>query len=215
MTLRGVTLRGGCGASFTEMAASAGDGKAFVVKEVLDVANSLHIFVTVEAMALGTLHRLEHGKFGFPVTQHERLRVGEAANLADAEKTACGGGVLAGVFVYVRAVFVHCSSVTRARSTARTRILARFRGVSTLAPPAALAFAGGLVGAGALFHFNGALAGVTAAFADALDEADGRAGKVELLAEAVFQEALVAEVQLIALVGKQDEGGGRGCGLRA
>src|ERR1700681_2881401 len=62
----------------------------------------------------------------------------------------------------------------RAPSTARTRILARFRCVSTLAPAPALAFA------------------------DALDEADGRAGKVELLAQAVFKKTLVAEVQLIA-----------------
>src|ERR1700688_1693160 len=93
------------------MPASAGDSKAFVVKQVFDVANGFHIFVTVEAMTLGTLHRLEHGKFGFPVAQHERLGVGEAADLADAEKTACGGGFLAGAYVFVWCVFVHCSSV--------------------------------------------------------------------------------------------------------
>src|ERR1700726_4905610 len=119
------------------MPASAGDGKAFVVKQVFDVANGFHIFVTVEAMTLGTLHWLEHGKFGFPITQHERFGVGEAADLADTEKTACGGGFLAGVYVFVWCVFVHCSSVyagskyspelliARAASTARTRLLLR------------------------------------------------------------------------------------------
>src|ERR1700723_1195898 len=53
-----------------------------------------------------------------------------------------------------------------------------------------------------------------AALPDALDEANGRAGEVEILAQTVFEEALVAEVQAFALVGEENECRGRTGRLR-
>src|SRR5580704_2977996 len=58
---------------------------------------------------------------------------------------------------------------------------------------AAAAARGGVRAGGALFQ--------------ALVEADGSADEVESGAEAIFEEALVAEVQRLGLVGEEDKGG--------
>jgi len=53
--------------------ARAGNGETFVVEEPLDFKNSFDVFAAVEAMAAGTFHRLERGKFRSPVAQDECL----------------------------------------------------------------------------------------------------------------------------------------------
>jgi hypothetical protein len=68
-----------------EMFTRAGDCKTFFVQQPLDFKNGLDIFTAVEAMAAGTLHRLQHGKFGFPIAQDEGLGRRQAADLANAE----------------------------------------------------------------------------------------------------------------------------------
>src|SRR5271157_3245164 len=52
-----------------------------------------------------------------------------------------------------------------------------------------------------------------AALFEALGEADGSTGEIEGGAEAIFEEALIAEVQGLGLVGEEDEGGRGGGGL--
>ena len=47
-----------------------------------------------------------------------------------------------------------------------------------------------------------------------LIEADGRAGKIEFGAQLVFEEALIAKMQRLQLIGEKDEGGRRRGGLR-
>ena len=68
------------------MFARAGDGESFLVQQALDFENGLDVFAAVEAMAVGALHRLQHGKFGFPVAQDEGLGGRQAADFADAEE---------------------------------------------------------------------------------------------------------------------------------
>ncbi len=68
------------------MAARSRDGETLVVEQPLDLQNPLHIFAAIEAVSLGTFHRLQHGKFGFPIAQHKWLGVGQAADFADAEE---------------------------------------------------------------------------------------------------------------------------------
>lgn len=63
-----------------------GDGKAFVIEQALDFKYGFDVFAAVQAMAAGALHRLQRGKFGFPVAQDEGLGRGEPADFADAEK---------------------------------------------------------------------------------------------------------------------------------
>ena len=47
----------------------------------------------------------------------------------------------------------------------------------------------------------------------ALRKAEGRAGEIESSAQAIFEEALVAEVERLGLIGEEDEGRRRGGGL--
>src|SRR5947207_12584600 len=68
----------------SEKAARARDGESFVVEQPLDAEDHVHVILAVEAMAAGTLDRLQHGKLGFPVTQNERLEVRKAADFANA-----------------------------------------------------------------------------------------------------------------------------------
>ena len=68
-----------------EMFARAGDRKTFVVEQALDFENGFDVFAAIEAMAAGAFHRLEHGKFGFPIAQDEGLGGGQAADFADAK----------------------------------------------------------------------------------------------------------------------------------
>jgi len=49
---------------------------------------------------------------------------------------------------------------------------------------------------------------VAIAFAKTLDEADGRADKIEFGAKLVFEEALIAEVERFFLIGEDEECGG-------
>ena len=65
--------------------AGASDGKTLFVEQALDFENRLDILAAVEAMPAGTLHRLEHGEFCFPIAQDKRLRRRQAADFADAE----------------------------------------------------------------------------------------------------------------------------------
>jgi len=67
--------------------ARAGNGETFVVEEPLDFKNSFDVFAAVEAMAAGTLYRLQRGKLRLPVTQHEGLCRGKATDFADAEES--------------------------------------------------------------------------------------------------------------------------------
>src|ERR1700722_206007 len=66
--------------------AGACDGEALVVKQALNFEDGFDVFTAIEAMAAGALHRLQRGKFGFPVAQDEGLGRGEATDFADAKK---------------------------------------------------------------------------------------------------------------------------------
>src|SRR5579863_3370955 len=52
-----------------------------------------------------------------------------------------------------------------------------------------------------------------AAFFQALREADGRAEEAKFLAQLVFQESLIAEMQRLELVGEENESGRSSAGL--
>jgi hypothetical protein len=89
-------IRGGVGArvagvfamflaALLEMFARAGDGEALFIEQALDFENGFDVFAAIEAMAAGTLHRLQHGKFGFPIAQDEGLGGRQAADFADAK----------------------------------------------------------------------------------------------------------------------------------
>src|SRR5882762_9617299 len=82
-----------------KMSASAGDGKAFVIKQALDLEDQVNIFLAVHAMPIRALNRLQHGKFAFPVAQDKRFQFGEAADFADAVKRLLGGGLRCGAVV--------------------------------------------------------------------------------------------------------------------
>src|SRR5258708_32597787 len=64
--------------------ARARDGESFIVEQPLDAEDHVNVILAVEAMSAGALDRLQHGEFGFPVTQHERFEVREAADFANA-----------------------------------------------------------------------------------------------------------------------------------
>jgi hypothetical protein len=64
----------------------SGDGKSFVIEQAFNFENGFDVFAAIEAMAAGTLHRLQRGKFRLPVAKDESLGRGEAADFADAEK---------------------------------------------------------------------------------------------------------------------------------
>ncbi len=70
-----------------KMFAGTGDREAFLVEEALDFENGFDVVAAIEAMAAGTFHGLERGKFSFPVAKDERLGGRQAADFADAEKT--------------------------------------------------------------------------------------------------------------------------------
>src|SRR5260370_37837186 len=50
-------------------------------------------------MPTGGLDRLEHGKFGFPIAQHEGFQFGEATNFANAIEPLLAGGLSCGAVV--------------------------------------------------------------------------------------------------------------------
>ena len=66
--------------------ARARNGETFVVKETFDLENGFDVFAAIEAVTAETFHRLQRGKFGFPVTEDESFGRSEAADFADAEK---------------------------------------------------------------------------------------------------------------------------------
>src|SRR5271167_3055467 len=87
-------IAGGCAAArvcarfpaaLFEMFPCAGDCKTFVVEQALDLENRFDVFAAIEAMSAGTLHRLQHGKFGFPIAQDEGLSGRQPADFADAK----------------------------------------------------------------------------------------------------------------------------------
>jgi hypothetical protein len=61
----------------------------------------------------------------------------------------------------------------------------------------------GFAGFGARFAASGAA--VALGFAESLDETDWRAGEIPFFADLIFEEALVAEVERIFLVGEEKE----------
>src|ERR1700735_4878193 len=63
------------------------DCEPFLVEQPLDLENSFDIFATIQAMTARAFHRLQHGKFRFPVAQHESLCRRQPADFADAEET--------------------------------------------------------------------------------------------------------------------------------
>jgi hypothetical protein len=62
----------------------AGDGEPLIVEQPLDSEDHIHVILAVESQAAGAFQRLEHGKFGFPVTQNEGFQVRQPADFADA-----------------------------------------------------------------------------------------------------------------------------------
>src|SRR5262252_7895352 len=81
---------------FAQAAARAGNGKSFVVKQPLDPEDHVHVLLAIDAAARVILCRLEHGNLRFPVAQHERFQVGEAADLANGVEALFGGGFCGG-----------------------------------------------------------------------------------------------------------------------
>src|SRR5713226_7941413 len=79
-------LFGGPAIAFAQMAARTGDGKPFVVQQPLDAPDHFDVFAAIHAVPRGGLHRLQHRKLRLPVAQDEGLRVGQAADLADAKQ---------------------------------------------------------------------------------------------------------------------------------
>src|SRR6266568_6106456 len=79
-------LFGGLAIAFAEVSARAGDGKPFVVQQPLDAPDHFDVFAAIHAVPRGGLHRLQHRKLRLPVAQDEGLRVGQAADLADAKQ---------------------------------------------------------------------------------------------------------------------------------
>src|SRR5208282_3161336 len=82
------------GYQLAQMAARAGDGEPLLVEQAFDDADQVDILLPVEPVALRRFDRLEHGEFGFPEAEDERFRVGEAADVADAEEFFRLGSVL-------------------------------------------------------------------------------------------------------------------------
>src|SRR5690349_17898729 len=85
---------------------------------------------------------------------------------------------------------------------------------SMFASPPMFSFRGSMARPAIFIVLHCSLAGAALALADSLDEADGRAGEVEFLAQAVFEKALVTEVQFLPLVRKKNERRRRGGRLR-
>src|ERR1051325_11821959 len=75
---------------------------------------------------------------------------------------------------------------------------------SMFASPAMFSFRCSMARA-TVFIFDCPLTGVSFALADSLDEANRRTGEIKFVAQTVFKEALVAEMQFLALVRKQNE----------
>ena len=95
------TVRGAMGASarrfagavlIAKTAARAGNRESFIVEQALDAEDHVHILLAIEAAAAFALDGFEHGEFRFPVTQHKRFQVGQAADFADAIEALVRGG---------------------------------------------------------------------------------------------------------------------------
>src|SRR5579875_1041404 len=181
------------------MFAGPRNGESFLVEEALDFENGLDVLAAVQALARGALHRLKRGKFGFPEAQNESLGARQAAHFADAEQTLFGD-----VRRHLcRACHVSCAPYL-------VRIVGGFRAMSTPSEHVSYeTFVGNTLPFGCA---AGGASGLT--LFQALGEADGRAGEIESGAETVFEKALIAEVQRLGLIRKQDEGGRRNGGLR-
>src|SRR5260370_26668053 len=82
-----------------KMPASAGNRKAFVIKQALNLEDQVNILLAVHAMPIRALDRLQHGKFAFPVAQDKRFQFSEAADFAAAVKLLLGGGLCCGAVV--------------------------------------------------------------------------------------------------------------------
>jgi len=166
------------------------DGESFVVEQPLDAEDHVHIFLAVEAMAAGAFDGLEHGKLGFPIAQNEWFQVRQAADFADAVEFFLRGRLRCCAVVWHRKVLPWGR---RYRSSLRVIDVEGSVHPSRSESPPVFALL---------------------AFAHALDEADRRANVVELGAQLVFEEALIAEMQRLLLVGENEEGGWRDFRLR-
>ncbi len=148
-----------------QMTPRARDGKSFVIQEPLDQEHCIDVFSPIKPVSLRALHRLQRGEFCFPVPQNKGLRIGDAADFADAIKILFCGDFLMAVSGHYRfypmpicrqvnplcAAFapdVPCHRAPRSRKRWIKRI--------------------------------------------------GDAKEIELLAQTVFQKALVAEMQALA-----------------
>ena len=62
-----------------------GDGKSFLVEQLLDAQNALDILAAIHALTRTALHRLELGKLSFPEAQNVGRQVAQARNFSNAE----------------------------------------------------------------------------------------------------------------------------------
>src|SRR5580704_6125856 len=199
---------------FAQVAPRTGNGESFVVEQALDLEHHVYIFLAVHAVSAWALNRLKHGEFGFPVAQHERFQLRQAADLADAVEAFFASGLRCGSGAR------HLLSTRSARS-----IFSSLSGGGPLHPrpnfPAVNASVP-LIGQSSFVVVPVALvaafarAGTRVAFglAQALEKADGSTREVPFFANLVFQEALIAEVQRILLIGKNHERWRRSLRLR-
>src|SRR6266436_197857 len=78
------------------MATRSSDGEALVIQQAFDPEDHVDVLLAIEAVPAWTLHRLQHRKFGLPVTQDEGLQIRQPADLADAIEPLLGGGLCRG-----------------------------------------------------------------------------------------------------------------------
>src|ERR1022692_2983088 len=63
----------------------AGDREAFLVKQLFDAQNALHVLAAIHALAGAALDRLKLGELGLPETQNVSRKTAQACHFADAE----------------------------------------------------------------------------------------------------------------------------------
>src|SRR6266852_4377163 len=78
------------------MATRSRDGEALVIQQAFDPEDHVDVLLAIEAVPARALHRLQHRKFGLPVTQDEGLQIRQPADLADAIEPLLRGGLCRG-----------------------------------------------------------------------------------------------------------------------
>src|SRR5260370_36092565 len=74
------------------MTARSSDGEALVIQQAFDPEDHVDVLLAIQAVPAWTLHRLQHRKFGLPVTQDEGLQIRQPTDFADAIEPLLGGG---------------------------------------------------------------------------------------------------------------------------